>query len=71
MVPGAIVEPLFQFPWRVPNLIKGTCTSKSCYVWVIVIVPHTFTSQAFGDLTSPKGLVFGRPLDPLVCLLIA
>jgi hypothetical protein len=71
VVPGVDVEPMFQFPWRVPTLIKGTCTGKGCYVWVIITIPHTFSSQYFGDLTSPRGLVFGRPLDPLVFLLIA
>jgi hypothetical protein len=47
-----------------------TCTSKDCYVRFIVIIPHTFANQDFGDLISPRGLDFERLFYPLVCLLL-
>jgi hypothetical protein len=50
-------------------LIKGTYTGKGYYLWVIIIIPHTFAIKYFWDLTSPRGLVFKRPLDPLVFLI--
>jgi hypothetical protein len=71
VVPRVDVHSRSQFLWRVPALIKGSCTGQVCFMQIIVIAPHTFASQSCEDFISPGGLVFGSTLEPLVFLMLS